>query len=187
MRLPKRRDRDPLPVTGTQATMPNPTHIAANTMTTDSTATSSQGYPPSGFTMHGFPPFSAHAFPMQYPMPNYPTPMYAPPYGYPFVPQGVQAMQPNGYPSHAPQAPFMMQNYPMPNFPIPGPMYPPPSGYPFAMPAPQDANLNYGRNHQYSMSNAQDISNPVKYDLPNTDLSVCELLAASERDPTPEP
>jgi transposase len=76
-------------------------------MATDPMLANSQGYTHPGFAVHGFPSFSAPAFPMQYPMPNYPipTPMYASPYGYPFIPQ-----------SPAPQAPFMMQNYPIPNY-----------------------------------------------------------------------
>jgi hypothetical protein len=192
LHLPKRRDRNPVPVT--QAMPPNPSHIA---MTTNSTVTDSQHTPSHpGFAMHGFPPFSAPAFPMQYPMTNYPmTSMYMPPYGYPYISQGAQAMQPNGYPAPL----FMMQNYPAPNYPMP-PMYPPPSGYPFAMPAPQDANSSYGRNHQYSVSNAQASSDPFQnvfsigrtqavdeVAVPDTDPSICELIAAAERDPTPEP
>jgi hypothetical protein len=208
LRLPTRRDREPVPVTqAMQPSGPNPSHIAPNT---NVTVTDSQGYTPTpshpGFAMHtGFPSFSgmsAPTFPpaMQYStMPNYsimPTPMYMPPYGYPspFIPQGAQAMQPNGYPA----PPFMMQNYPMPNYPgMPGPapMYSQPSasGYPFAMPPPQDTNMSYGRNRQYSVSNAQassSRSDPAQVDeaiiFPNTDISVCEWIAASERDPTPE-
>ena len=175
LHLPKRRDRDPPPVTQAMQPNSNPSHIAANTMTntmtTDSMATNVQGYAHPGFTMPSFPPFSAPAFPMQYPtMPPYhiPTPLYAPPYGYPFVPQGTQAMQPHGYP-----APYMMPNYQIPNHPPPASMYPPPSGYPFAMPS--------------QVSNAQNSFGPAPYDLPDTDQSNYELLAATERDPTPEP
>ena len=141
-----------------------------------------------GFNMHnphGFPSFSAPTFPMQYPMPMS-TPMYMPPYGYPYVPQGPQAMQPNTYPG----PPFMMQNFPIPNYPMAAPMYPPPSGYPFTMPAPQDANSSYGHTHQYSMGNSQVRSDLVKVDEtyipPSTDLSMCEILAG-ERTPSPTP
>ena len=159
---------------------PNPSHIAANTMTTSSTATNSQGYTHSGFAMPGFPPFSTPAFPMQtYPYPM-PTPMYAP-YSYQFAPQGAHAMQPNGYPAPL----FMMPNYPMPNYHLPAPMYP------FAMPAPQDADVSYGRKRQCSVSNAQATSSSYQVDgaiVPDTDLSVAEWIAASagEQD-TPEP
>ena len=175
LRLPKRKDREPLPPAAAvasgpviQAMQPNPSHlpsqVVANT-TGMSTNSDSQGYYAAyahpGFPMHGFPSFPAPAFPMQtYPMPNYPipAPMYAPPYGYPFA--GAthcgQAMQPNGYPAPA----FLMQNYPMPNYPMPTPMYAPPSSHPFAMPAPQGANLDYGR-HGRHQSNPQASSDLV--------------------------
>src|ERR1700734_3817668 len=204
LRLPKRRDREPLPPAAaasgpvTQAMQPNPSHVA-NTLSANSTVPvtgDSQGYyTHPGFPMHGFPSFPAPqaAFPMQtYPMPNYPmpAPMYAPPYGYPFAPQGTtHAMQPNGYP--APN--FLMQNYPMPNYPMPAPMYVPPSSYPssypFATPAPQGANLDYGRkyqsNPQASSSDPVDEAGPAIFD---TSLTVNDWLNTDRSDPdTPEP
>ena len=165
LRISKRRDREPLPpasATGSgpvpQAMpSPSPTHLVGNTMTTNPTMMNSQGYTHPGFAVHGFPSFSAPAFPITYPMPvpNYPmpAPMYASPYGYPFTHHGAtQAMQPNGFPAPA----YLMQNYPaMPNYPAP--MYPPPSGYPIAMPPPQGANLDYGRKRQRSVSDHDQI------------------------------
>jgi hypothetical protein len=199
LNLPKRKDREPLPP---QAG--NPSEAVSNTMTTNSTAgNDSQGYTHLnhlGFPMHpgplhGFPPFPP-SFPMQtpaypYPMPNYPTmmpgPMYAPPYGYPLAPQGAthatSTMQPNRFP--APAAPPFMQNYHMPNYPMPTPMYAPPvaSGYPFAMPAPaappglgqldsEGANIDSGRKRQFSVSGPQASgSGPIEAGMipPNTD------------------
>lgn len=204
MRLPLRRDRAPGPVAPgpvTQAMQPpaNPSHIGANTTTTNA-ITDSQGYTPTpsypGFaSMHGFPSFSAPVYPMQYPgatMPTFPMPSPMYPYSYPFAPQGAQVMQLNGYP--VPPGPFsMMQNYPMaaPNYSTGMPVYPPPSGHLFAMPTPRDStNFGYPHKHEYSMSGAHAISNPVQDDEvlpPNTDLSPCEWLVASERTPTPEP
>ena len=191
LRLPKRRDREPLPHAAaaasgpvTQAMQPNP---SPNTMTTNATV---QGYAHPGFAshgMHGFPLLSGPAFPMQpYPMPNYPLQMYAQPYGYPFVPQGpgTQAIQPNRYLAHP--NPFMMPNYPMP-----APMYAPPSGFPFTMPPPQGANLDsdYGRRRRHSVSDHQYNSDllDAKGTL-NTDPSlgpVPEWITQAEQD-TPD-
>ena len=194
LRLPKRRDREPLPPAAaaasgpvTQAMQPNPSHLP-NTMSANSAVTDSHGYYAHlGFPMHEFPPFPAPAFPMQtYSMPNYPmpAPMYAPPYGYPFAPQGVtQAIQPNGYSAPA----FLMQNYPMPNYPMPTPMYAPPSSHPFTTPAPQGPNLDYGHKHQ-STPQASTSSDPVdEAGLLDTNLTVNDWLNTDQPDTPAEP
>lgn len=196
MQLPKRRDREPGPVA--QASMqPNPSHIVpnatANSTVTDSQGNTHPGIP--GFAMHGFPSFSPPAFPLQnYPMPNLnyhiPTPMYAPPYSYPFAPQGAQVMQPHAYPA----PPFLMQNYP--TYPLSAPMYPPPStapGYPspFTMPAPQDINfkLSYGqgRERQYSMSSPQPKVDDVIVPNLNSEMTLCDWINSDPPADTPEP
>ena len=157
LRIPKRRDREPLlPASGPQAVTKAPSHVE-NTTTNNAAVANSQSYLPShpGFAnIQGFPSFPAPTFPMPpYAMPPYsmPAPMYTPPYGYPFAPQG----QPNGFP-----APFMMQNYtPMPNYPMPAPIFAPaPSGYPFSMPPPPSQGANLNRNfhkRQFSVSECQ--------------------------------
>lgn len=218
LNLPKRKDREPLPPQAENPSQAVPNTMTTNSTVT--AGNDSQGYThldQLGYPMHpvhvaqhalrnlwglqGFPP--ASGFPMQtpaypYPMPNYPGLMYAPPYGYPFAPpQGPGAsathatstMQPNGFP--APPS-GSMQNYHMPNYPMPTPMYAPQaaSGYPFAMPAPaappglpglgqlEGANVDSGRKRQFSVSDPQASSGPIEagFPGPNTDPTFNDWL-----------
>ena len=91
-----------------------------------------------------------------------------------------------------------MQNYHMPNYPMPTQMYAPPagSGYPFAMPAPaappglgqlEGANVDSGRKRQFSVSGPQAsgsglIEAGMPVIPPNTDLTLNDWLNDTDLD-----